>query len=114
MPTTPATATRPPRVRHEGKFVVPQRFLPVVEAVIEHVCAPDPRFRTNIIKSLYFDTQGLDLLRQKRASELLKKKVRIRWYVDPQSGAPGPEAYLEIKCKDGVLVRECVQGVGKR
>ena len=68
---------------------------------MDHVCAIDPAFQVNVIKSLYFDTPRFDLLRQKEASEFLKRKVRIRWYVDPRTGDPGSDAWLEIKSKRG-------------
>jgi hypothetical protein len=72
-----------------------------VRALLDHLCVADPAFPANIIKSLYFDTDRMELLRQKQASELLKRKVRIRWYVDPVSGAALPQAHLEIKTKNG-------------
>ena len=101
MPATAPTRSSPNAIRHECKFVVPIRNYSRVEALLDHSCATDPAFQTNIIKSLYFDTDQLELLRQKQASEFLKRKVRIRWYVDPQTGAPGPNAYLEVKTKHG-------------
>jgi len=101
MPKTTLPDPRLNRTRHECKFVVPPRNLLRVGALLDHVCAADPAFPTNVIKSLYFDTDRLDLLRQKQASEFLKRKVRIRWYVDPRSGTPGAQAYLEVKSKQG-------------
>lgn len=89
------------RVRHETKFLVPARCFTRVAAWLEHQCVPDPAFAENGVKSLYFDSGRLALLRQKQASELLKRKVRIRWYVNPRTGRPDPGAMLEAKIKDG-------------
>jgi hypothetical protein len=101
MSTAALTHPSSSSARHECKFIVPVRNLARVQALLNHLCATDPSFQSNIINSLYFDTDRLELLRQKEASEFLKRKVRIRWYVDPLTGTPGPQAFLEVKTKQG-------------
>lgn len=63
----------------------------------------DSVFPVGGVTSLYFDTPRLELYRQKRNSDYLKTKVRLRWYETPIP-SPGPVAcFMEIKRKIGAL-----------
>lgn len=68
---------------------------------------PDPAHATGAINSLYYDTQDLALYHQKRSSEYLKFKVRLRWYGDI-TGEPDRtvQAFLEVKRKIGATRRK--------
>jgi hypothetical protein len=66
---------------------------------------PDPEQPEGVVNSVYFDTPGLALYGQKRASEYLKFKVRLRWYGDAEQAAAGSAipCFLEVKRKVGCL-----------
>ena len=63
------------------------------------VCRPDPAFPESTVYTVYYDTPTLDGLREKRNSDYLKTKLRLRWYLvgervmDP--------AFLEVKSRFG-------------
>jgi hypothetical protein len=74
----------------------------------EYALEPDPEYPEGVINSLYYDTPDLELYQQKRSSEYLKFKVRLRWYGD----APGASSngqipgHLEVKRKIGSVRRK--------
>ena len=65
--------------------------------------APDPAFAVGQVSSLYFDTPQLHLYHEKRNSDFLKTKVRLRWYDRPASAVDPVTCYLEIKKKIGAI-----------
>ncbi len=68
---------------------------------------PDPSHPAGVINSLYYDTQDLALYHQKRSSEYLKFKVRLRWYGDLTGKPDGAvQAFLEVKRKIGATRRK--------
>jgi hypothetical protein len=87
--------------RHECKFTLPLEQVEAAKALLDHACAPDPKYTENRINSLYYDTTHLDLLSQKTESEYYKYKVRLRWYCDVAEKVFSNSAYLEIKNKFG-------------
>jgi len=90
---------------HEIKYVLPEPRSGMVEAFLSRVCLPDPQYPDTIVASLYFDTPGLHLLRQKINSDYLKTKIRLRWYEEPGGEAPGP-AFAEAKFRIGTRRRK--------
>ena len=63
------------------------------------VCRPDPVFPESTIFTVYYDTPALDCLRDKRNSDYLKTKIRLRWYLVGDRMADS--AFLEIKSRLG-------------
>lgn len=78
-----------------------------VEALAAHLaafCRPDPKYPSNSVVSVYFDTPDLRLLGEKIDSHYLKTKVRLRWYEDDaevDAGSSATEAFLEVKRRIG-------------
>lgn len=66
----------------------------------EYALDPDASHPEGVINSLYYDTPDLLMYRQKRSSEYLKCKVRLRWYSTTPLGE-GVPCYLEVKRKAG-------------
>ncbi|MDA3798100.1 MAG: VTC domain-containing protein [Kiritimatiellae bacterium] len=87
-------------LRHEVKYIIPRSKVDMCRSYLDHHCAYDPAFYENTIKSVYFDTLSLSLLRQKENSIYYKYKVRLRWY-EEKDGSLSPNAWLEIKTKFG-------------
>jgi hypothetical protein len=102
MPQNPSEYAQPASgIRHEIKFVFPSPCAPMLINWLYHYGAPDPAFGYNQIHSLYYDTRDMRSLQEKNESELLKTKIRVRWYTDPFSGDCSSKAFLEIKHKQG-------------
>lgn len=90
---------------HEIKYVLPEPRSGPLEAFLSRVCLPDPQYPDTVVASLYFDTPGLHLLRQKINSDYLKTKIRLRWYEEPGGEALGP-AFAEAKFRIGTRRRK--------
>jgi hypothetical protein len=78
----------------ETKFTFANSSVPNVIHWLEHLCLPDRDYPDGCVSSVYLDTRNLYHYEQKRNGDLLKTKVRIRWY---ETG----DAFLEIKNKNG-------------
>ncbi len=87
-------------LRHEVKYILPLSKVNICRSYLDHSCAYDPAFYENTIKSVYFDTFTLSLLKQKDNSIYYKYKVRLRWY-EEKDGSLSKNAWLEIKKKFG-------------
>jgi hypothetical protein len=99
---TPAehrTQARRPSI--EQKFLFARRLLPLIKAHLKHVLQPDPVFSEGRISSVYYDTPSFDYYQEKRASEFLKTKIRLRWYGEPAASDSDVKCYLEVKEKEG-------------
>lgn len=72
----------------------------------DYAFEPDPAHPVGVINSLYYDTPDLALYHQKRASEYLKFKVRLRWYGDTIPESKTFRTYLEVKRKIGSTRRK--------
>ena len=66
---------------------------------LRHVCRSDPAFPESTIFTVYYDTPALDCLLEKRNSDYLKTKVRLRWYLVGDHFAD--TAFLEVKSRIG-------------
>ncbi len=91
---------------HEAKFCVPATGVPNVMGLMEERLARDESFPTARVSSLYYDTPDLQFVGHKTNSDYLKLKVRLRWYDDPISGATDPDAFFEVKAKEGAERRK--------
>jgi hypothetical protein len=92
----------------EQKFVFPIHYRDELLAWATYALEPDPGHSGGVVHSLYYDTPDLELYSQKRNSEFLKYKVRLRWY--DEAGALPPDArvpcFLEVKRKIGAARRK--------
>ena len=72
---------------------------------LEHCYIRDPVFDFGTISSIYYDTPALSSYYEKRNSDYLKSKVRLRWYEDLQAldGDVDVTCYLEVKRKYGTV-----------
>ncbi len=85
----------------EIKFTVPLSAVGTLRVLLAGACRPDAEFPHGIVWSIYFDTPGLQLLREKINSDYLKTKVRVRWYADPGAPRTGGPAVIETKLRQG-------------
>lgn len=82
-------------LEHEVKFVLPSHALAAAVTFLGGCCRPEVPFAGGWVDSIYFDTPGLDLYREKAASDLKKTKVRVRWYDG------GGTVFAEVKRRYG-------------
>jgi hypothetical protein len=100
--------------RMEQKFFVAPKNIGLARALVQRVCRVDPRFPAEQINSVYFDTVDLDQHERSLSGELVKDKVRIRWYGDehdphgscrveipPPGSGPRVPVWLELKSRRG-------------
>ncbi len=70
---------------------------------LEHILVRDPKYYFGTIFSIYYDTPGLNFYYEKRNSDYLKTKLRLRWYTDLNTVSPDEfiTCFLELKQKTG-------------
>ena len=78
----------------ERKFIFASSSVESVIHWLEHSCLDDPGYPAGVVTSLYLDTPDLCHFRQKANGDLLKEKVRVRWY---DTG----RCFVEVKTKTG-------------
>jgi hypothetical protein len=101
--------------RMEQKFFMPPNRLAAATAILLRTCRIDPEYPLGQVNSVYFDTFDLDQHERSMEGELVKDKVRIRWYGEehdphdlaslysadkPDDGA-SVDAWLELKSRRG-------------
>ena len=91
--------------RFEQKLVVPMQSVGFVISLLQHTCIADPVYPLNTINSLYLDTPELDSYYECLNGDTYKKKVRIRWYDQPDPNQDIP-AYIELKSKRGAITEK--------
>ena len=98
----PASSGAAERPTFESKYVFHAGYVELLKDWLFATLRPDPAFRAGCVTSLYFDTPTLDLYGQKRNSNFLKMKVRLRWYEANTTAGGTVPCYVEIKKKIGV------------
>lgn len=93
-------------MRLEYKYLVPNEYLPQLRGMIApfvevdvHAVAYGSRGYT--VRSIYFDTRGLDFYHEKLAGVKVRKKLRLRGYNEGQGRSV---VFLEIKRKHAMSV----------
>jgi len=82
--------------------VLPAHRTQLVLRMLERMCEPDPKFPIGIVSSIYYDSRNWDYLREKRDSDYLKTKVRLRWYEQVQESTDDADiSYAETKYRIG-------------
>lgn len=81
----------------ERKFIAGASALPQALAVLSIHCVPDPKYPEGVIESVYFDDPRFTAYWEKRNGDILKRKVRIRWYPGPTARSRTTTAFFEIK-----------------
>lgn len=90
------------RLETELKYALPATRAASVIQLLERLCDPDPSFPMGIVSSIYFDTRDWTYLQEKRNSDYLKTKVRLRWYRMPAGRAkPADTSFAEAKFRVG-------------
>lgn len=96
----PAKAV-PTTIQRELKYVFPNSRARILRDWLDARCRPDPDFAAGQVISIYFDTFDGALRDEKVNSDYLKTKVRLRWYGNWTTGAPGGGVFLEVKQRFG-------------
>ncbi|MBI2501643.1 MAG: VTC domain-containing protein, partial [Candidatus Latescibacteria bacterium] len=91
--------------RLEYKYLIPASALDLVRRRLEPFVEPDchriPGRDQYTIRSIYFDTRGLDYYYQKESGIQHRRKLRLRGY---NQRIPSSRGFLEIKRKDDMAV----------
>lgn len=89
--------------RFELKYVFDGNTSSTIIDWADHCLVADPRYPQSTISSIYFDSHSMSSYHEKRNSEFLKSKMRLRWYDSGavESGVTRRECFLELKCKTG-------------
>lgn len=86
----------------EMKYVAPVHRTSLAIQMLEKLCEPDPKFAFGIVSSIYYDTRNWDYLREKRESDYLKTKIRLRWYEQATEMTEAADvSHAEIKYRIG-------------
>lgn len=106
----PATGS-PHRALHaplsrELKFVFSAKNAERVCVVLDRMLRPDPEYPAATVTSVYFDTADWSHLDEKRDSDYLKSKYRLRWYRVAGSDADAGPAFAEVKHRTGSTRRK--------
>jgi len=101
MHIEPASAAKP--LEGELKYTIPSDRAKTAIALLDSCLYPDPNFPTGIISSIYFDSRDWTFLGEKRNSDYLKTKVRLRWYSPLEGSLPVDEdvTFAEVKYRIG-------------
>ena len=91
--------------RFEQKYVFIGQQKEMILDWLKHCYVRDPVFDFGTISSIYYDTPALSSYYEKRNSEYLKSKVRLRWYEDLRASDRDLDVtcYLEVKRKYGTV-----------
>jgi hypothetical protein len=98
----PVDISRVKRPETEQKFAIAATRTDLAIRLLDRLCDPDPEFAIGTVSSIYFDTREWDYLGEKRNSDYLKTKVRLRWYEQLQSVKAGSDrSFAEVKSRTG-------------
>jgi hypothetical protein len=92
----------------EQKYVFSGMYGDLLNSWLTTHCDLDPEFPLGTVSSLYYDTPTLQFYEEKRNSDYLKTKVRLRWYdAYDEAWTDGTidvvQCFLEVKSKVGSL-----------
>ena len=88
-------------MEYELKYTFLNHRADFVRRLIAAKFKPDPKYSQGVVTSIYFDSKDMQMYEEKRASTYLKKKIRLRWYLDAQTGQPDEDAFWEVKSRIG-------------
>lgn len=93
---------RAPTLEREVKFVLDVNRTTTAIRLLEERLKPDPKFPVGIVSSIYYDTRDWAYLSEKRNSDFLKTKVRLRWYhVEDGRSENASKSFAEAKFRIG-------------
>jgi hypothetical protein len=101
------TETLAPNI--ESKYVFALSDKPLLLDYLDAYCLPEGKFKEGGVQSLYYDTLNLDLYEEKRNSDYIKTKIRLRWYTalgEPLARGTRVKCFLELKRKYGAWRRK--------
>ena len=88
-----------PGADFELKFLAERWRAKSVLCWLRQACRSDPEFPQSTVFTVYYDTPALHGLQEKRNSDYLKMKIRLRWYKVGHRFAD--TAFLEVKSRIG-------------
>ncbi len=100
---TPILAEPIGRLQSEVKYTIPHENTRIATSLLSTRLDPDPQYPSATISSIYFDSHDWKLLGEKRNSDYLKTKVRLRWYsaIAGDQESHDKATFAEVKYKVG-------------
>jgi SPX domain protein involved in polyphosphate accumulation len=92
--------------RHEDKYILPKSLKKsLIEALNKHMQPdyPDKKTKFNFMKSIYFDSSNLDMIRHHLSKAETRFKIRTREYAPDGKLSKSDFTYLEVKAKHGLV-----------
>lgn len=83
---------------NERKLVADAMCQPAAVAFLDTVCVPSPKYSAGIVTSIYYEHPSLRFYTEKANGDLLKRKVRVRWY---DQATPPDSVWIEVKLRLG-------------
>jgi len=77
------------------------RHIGFAYSLLRQVCRADSEYAEGQVNSLYFDTSDLDQYIRSASGDLIKDKVRVRWYGETENLRGVIPVFLELKSKEG-------------
>lgn len=87
--------------RIERKFYVAPQKVGFAYGLLRQICCRDGEFPSELINSLYFDTADLEQHNDSLSGNLVKNKVRIRWYGEDKHIREKEAIFIELKSRRG-------------
>ena len=86
----------------ELKYAIPAYRTRLAIRLLDRFCDPDASFPVGVVSSIYYDSRDWAYLGEKRNSDYLKTKVRLRWYEQGESDSMPPgNSFAEVKSRTG-------------
>ena len=96
-----ASSSKTMAERIERKFYLAPQKVGFAYGLLRQVCCQDSEFPSERINSLYFDTADLEQHNDSLAGNLVKNKVRIRWYGEDDKRGVNETVFIELKSRRG-------------
>jgi len=96
-------ARLPASLEGELKYTIPSNRTKTAIALLDSRLDADPKFPAGVISSIYFDSRDWVFLGEKRNSDYLKTKIRLRWYAPLAGSLPADKdmTFAEAKYRVG-------------
>jgi SPX domain protein involved in polyphosphate accumulation len=89
-------------LERELKLVFPANKYTSIRAYLRGVAQEDQKFPNSVVSTINYDTKQFFFLDEKLNSDLIKRKVRLRWYSQGDKDIE-QRSYLELKSKRGIF-----------
>jgi SPX domain protein involved in polyphosphate accumulation len=93
-------------IRYEDKYILPKTLKKSLVETLEKNLQPDypdKKTKFNTMKSVYFDSSNLDMIKHHLSKATSRFKIRTREYAPDGKLSKSDFTYLEVKAKHGMM-----------